>query len=547
MKFEELLEAAIDLDRIPEEYLICANYHPDLQKLRDEKEEVEAEVDRVANSVARDLGLEMNKTIKLEWHKASNHRTRCLRITQKEEKAVRSKLNARYTNIETRKDGTKFTNRALSNVADRLAAIDGQYEELQKDLVDQVLGVAQTFVEIWEEVSSLLSEIDVLLGFADLAVNAPTAYVRPTMLPAKKSEISLIGCRHPCVEAQDGVDFIKNDCRLLRGESWFQVITGPNMGGKSTYIRQVGVSVLMAQVGSFVPCDEASICVRDSIFARVGAGDCQQRGGATERFLVIIDESGRGTSTYDGFGLACAISKHITLLPLSPPTFSFLSPCEGATERSLVIIDELGRGTSTYDGFGLAWAISEHIMEVVGAPTLFATHFHELTELTGPGGVNNLHVSTVVDPTSGKLPMLYQIKQGPCVNNLHVSTVVDPASGKLTMLYQIKQGPCDQSFGIQVAESANFPASVVELAKKKLAELEGSETGLQAVGTKRKGELLEEQQSATAYAKKFLRDFANLPVATEGAAIMEQATKLLIDLEAKAKENPMLQKLMQSC
>lgn len=103
----------------------------------------------------------------------------------------------------------------------------------------QVVGVAHTFVEVWEGVAVLLAEMDVLLGFAEVAVNAPTPYIRPQMLPPDEGELKLVGCRHPCVEAQEGVEFIKNDCCMTRGESCFQIITGPNMGGKSTYIRQV--------------------------------------------------------------------------------------------------------------------------------------------------------------------------------------------------------------------------------------------------------------------------------------------------------------------
>ncbi|KAK9813003.1 hypothetical protein WJX72_007194 [[Myrmecia] bisecta] len=488
-KFEDLLEAAVDLDRIPDEYLISAAYDAGLQDLRADKDAIEEQIDRLAEDAASDLSLELNKTIKLEWHKANNQRIRCLRITQKEEKIVRKKLTAKYMTLETRKDGTKFTNRALKEAAERLQALAAQYDGMQKQLVDQVVGVAHTFVEVWETVAGLLAEVDVLLGFAELSINAPTPYVRPTMLPPHAGEIVLEGCRHPCVEAQDSVDFIKNDCRLVRGESWFQIITGPNMGGKSTYIRQVGVNVLMAQVGCFVPCDSARIAVRDCIFARVGAGDCQMRGVST--FMAEMLET-------------AAILK-------------------GATDKSLVIIDELGRGTSTYDGFGLAWAISEHLMEAIGCPTLFATHFHELTALKGPVGVANRHVETAIDE----------------------------ASGKLTMLYQVNDGACDQSFGIHVAEFAHFPAAVVELAKQKALELEDflepalPQAGL--AGGKRKREGLDEEQQCAARARAFLQEFAAMPLdRMEPADAVQQARELYAQLQADAAHLPPLQSLLQS-
>ncbi|KAF6256271.1 DNA mismatch repair protein [Scenedesmus sp. NREL 46B-D3] len=364
-KFELLLEASLDLEAVPQEYLISAAYDSRLQSLRDDKDAVEAEIASLAAAAAKDLGLILDKTIKLEWHKAANTKTRCLRITQKEEKVVRSKLNARYMTLETRKDGTKFTSRALKGAAERQAELSGRYEGLQKDLVaQQVVGVAATFTGVWVEVAGLIAELDVLAGFADLATADPTRpYCKPEILDRDEGDIVIKGSRHPCVEVQEGVSFVSNDCVMERGASWFNIITGPNMGGKSTFIRQVGCLVLMAQVGCFVPADSARIAPRDAIFARVGAGDCQQRGVST--FMAEMLETG-------------AILR-------------------GASSRSLIIIDELGRGTSTYDGFGLAWAIAEHIMQHIGAPALFATHFHELTDIRGPGGVANLHVQTQLE------------------------------------------------------------------------------------------------------------------------------------------------------
>ncbi|EFJ43623.1 hypothetical protein VOLCADRAFT_96164 [Volvox carteri f. nagariensis] len=406
-RFEELLEAALDLERLPEEYLISPSYDNRLATLSEAKQQLEEEIADLAQSAADDLGLILDKTLKLEWHRAANVRTRCLRITQKEEKNVRSKLQAKYLVIETRKDGTKFTNRALRDAAERLNAASGQYLALQSELVEQVVSVAHTFVEVWEAVAAILAELDVLLSFAEAADVAPVPYVRPDMLGPDEGIIELRECRHPNVEVQDGVSFIVNDCVMKRGESWFQIITGPNMGGKSTYIRQ------------------------------------------------------------------------------------------GASSHSLVIIDELGRGTSTYDGFGLAWAISEHLAGPdVGAPTLFATHFHELTELKAAVGVKNMQATAIIDP----------------------------ATQRLTMLYRIGEGACDQSFGVHVAESAGFPPQVIAMANQRLKQLEAGQARLHVPAAKRlrtegggaPGPHHNDDEAAAAAdvaeLQSFLRRFSSLPL-----------------------------------
>jgi DNA mismatch repair protein MSH2 len=206
-----------------------------------------------------------------------------------------------------------------------------------------------------------VAELDAFASMAAAAVAAPGgAWVQPTLTAAGEGDVDVAAGRHPVLEQQEGVLFIANDYALRRRESRFQIVTGPNMGGKSTYIRTLGVLSVMAQMGSFVPADAASLPVFDCICARVGAGDTAVKGVST--FMAEMSEAAAILSV--------------------------------ATPASLVIVDELGRGTSTYDGFGLAWAISEHLAGTTACMTLFATHFHELTALekTQPGVVNR-HVT----------------------------------------------------------------------------------------------------------------------------------------------------------
>ena len=207
----------------------------------------------------------------------------------------------------------------------------------------------------------------------------------------------------------DGVQFIANDYRMTRDQGRLVLVTGPNMGGKSTYIRGLAALVVMAQAGAFLPCDAAKMPLVDTVLARVGAGDSLQRGVST--FMAEMLEAS-------------------TILQL-------------ASKQSLVIIDELGRGTSTYDGFGLAWAISEHVLLEKKCLCLFATHFHELTQLD---------------------------KEHPGVQNKHVTAHVE--DGTITFLYEVADGPCLESFGIKVAELAGFPQKTINVAKDKAAQLE---------------------------------------------------------------------------
>jgi DNA mismatch repair protein MSH2 len=302
-----------------------------------------------------------------------------------------------------------FTTPALSRIGDRLKDIEADYRNQQSAVAAKAMETVLTYLPVVETAGALIAQLDVLTGFATAAALAPSAYVRPEMLDMGTGVLELKDARHPCVELMDNMSFIANSYDFQKATSAMQIITGPNMGGKSTYIRGLGCIVVMAQVGSFVPCSSARVSIVDCILARVGAGDAVQKGVST--FMAEMLEASVILQT--------------------------------ATPNSLLIIDELGRGTSTFDGFGLAWAISEYIVSKIGCLCVFASHFHELTAL------------------ADKYPQ---------VVNKHVSAHV--MDGQLVMLFDVKNGPCKESFGVHVAAMAKFPQCVIDEAKRKASELE---------------------------------------------------------------------------
>jgi DNA mismatch repair protein MutS len=256
-----------------------------------------------------------------------------------------------------------------------------------------------------------LAEIDVLASFAFLAANR--SYCRPAL--DGSSDIEIVEGRHPVIEEMEiaGSDrFVPNDLFLNGTTHSILIITGPNMGGKSTYLRQAALIVLMAQMGSFVPARSARLGLVDRIFTRIGAADNLARGRST--FMVEMTETAAILNT--------------------------------ATPRSLILLDEVGRGTATYDGLAIAWAAIEYIHTNTRAKTLFATHYHELTELA--------------DRLSG-------------VKNFHVG--VKESGGGIVFLRKVEEGAADKSYGIEVAKLAGLPSDVVTRAREVLAEHENAE------------------------------------------------------------------------
>ncbi|KAI0711342.1 DNA mismatch repair protein [Earliella scabrosa] len=492
-KYSEMVQQTLDLDELENHnFVIKPDYDDRLQELADKLTGVRDGLDAEHREVGDILDLDLDKKLHLENSQQYGY---CFRVTKNDAKLLQ-KNPRKWIELGTQKSGMFFTTSTLKNLSTEYSEITEQYSRTQSGLVTEVVNIASTYTPVLEAWNNVLAHLDVIISFAHVAVNAPETYVKPEILEKGSGSLVLTEARHPCLEVQDDVNFIPNDVEMIKDESEFQIITGPNMGGKSTYIRQVGVIALMAQTGSYVPCASARIPIFDSILCRVGAGDSQLKGIST--FMAEMLETA-------------------TIL-------------RSASKDSLIIIDELGRGTSTYDGFGLAWAISEHIASQIHAFCLFATHFHELTALDQQiKHVKNLHVVA------------------------HVSNSDDGVRDRdITLLYKVEPGVCDQSFGIHVAELANFPESVVKLARKKADELEDFNQ------EKHEPELPEEvveegakivEEMLRAWAAKSGQDGEDVVMGDEDASPEEQLEELKRCVEQfrpKIESNPWAQSLLAS-
>ncbi|RHY31344.1 hypothetical protein DYB32_003615 [Aphanomyces invadans] len=369
--FIGLIEELVDFNSRPN-VTVNAKHDQELQDIRNALHQVEGEIEDEHARAKDDIGGD----IKCEKDKVRGYVFRL--INKKEEERLSKMKNVHICQVLV--NGLYFTTNKLKQLGKVYLQHVADYEARQTHILAAAIEVAATYVPVLESASTLLATLDVLLGFAHVASHA--SYCRPVI---GTSAIVIDGARHPCVELQDGVQFIPNNVDMDAATSRFQLITGPNMGGKSTYIRALGAIVVMAQVGSFVPATSAMLLVR------VGAGDMQQRGVST--FMLEMLE-------------AAVI-------------------CKKATNKSLVIIDELGRGTSTYDGFGLAWAISEYLVQR-RCWCVFATHFHELTALAHDKsveatGVVNKHLTA--HTTENHIAMVYEVRDGPCLESfgIHVA------------------------------------------------------------------------------------------------------------------------------
>jgi DNA mismatch repair protein MutS len=317
------------------------------------------------------------------------------------------KVPERYERKQTLSNSERYIIPELKEKESEVLGAEEKINDLEYKLFVEIRDEIAAEVERINKTAAVIAKIDVLLSFSYLAIE--NNYNRPKI--NNGAEIKIKDGRHPVVEKMFEEQFVPNDCYLNQSDQRFIIITGPNMSGKSTYMRQVALIVLMAQIGSYVPAAEAVIGLTDRIFTRVGASDDLTTGQST--FMVEMNE--------------------------------VANIVNNSTEKSLIILDEVGRGTSTYDGVSIAWSVSEYLNnpERIGARTLFATHYHELTRLEDEyQGIKNYNV------------------------------LVEEDSDGVHFLHRIVPGRANDSYGIEVARLAGLPEEIIISAQKILERLE---------------------------------------------------------------------------
>ncbi len=397
----DLLERAIVEDpplTIREGGFIKDGFHEEVDRLRRARTDGKGWLADIESAERDKTGI---RNLKIKYNKVFGY---YLEVTN----SFKDKVPAYYTRKQTLTNAERYITPELKELEDTILGAEDKLYTLEYNLFCEIRDTVGDNLGRIQKTAQALAALDTLASLAFVAER--NGYVRPVI--NQRGTIEIRDGRHPVVEQMmtDGL-FIPNDTRLDGQKNRVAIITGPNMAGKSTYMRQTALIVLMAQIGSFVPASSAKIGLVDRIFTRVGASDDLASGQST--FMVEMTE--------------------------------VADILRNATKNSLLILDEIGRGTSTYDGLSIAWAVVEHISNprLIGAKTLFATHYHELTEL------------------EGKIS---------CVNNYCVA--VKERGDDIVFLRKIVRGGADRSYGIQVAKLAGVPESVIERAKELLLELE---------------------------------------------------------------------------
>ncbi|MCF7958475.1 MAG: DNA mismatch repair protein MutS, partial [Phycisphaerae bacterium] len=339
-------------------------------------------------------------TLKVGYNRVFGYYVECSRMYSE-------KVPPEFVRKQTLKNAERYITDELKKYETEALTAEQRCKELEENIFQDIRRKIASQTLHLQQVAEAVAMIDVLTSLAHIARHRN--YCRPTMHTDRDLEI--LEGRHPVLDVSLGSQFVPNDVALGNADGDLAIITGPNMSGKSTYIRQTAILVLMAHIGSFIPAKSAQIGLTDRIFTRVGASDELTRGQST--FMVEMTETANIVNN--------------------------------ATDRSLVILDEIGRGTSTYDGLALAWAITEHIATRIKCRTLFATHYHEITELSD---------------------MLPNIK--------NYNVAVREWKEDVVFLHKILDGRTDKSYGIHVARLAGIPQSVISRSQEILVELENN-------------------------------------------------------------------------
>lgn len=394
---EHLIRALVEEPpaRISDGGVIKQGYHTELDELRVTSENAK---DSIASLESRERQRTTIKSLKVGYNQVFGY---FIEVT-------RPNLNlvpAEFKRKQTMANAERFITTELKDLESKVLGAQERISELEYELFCRIRHIVAQHSRQLLLTARALTELDVFHSLAEVA--AKRSYIRPTITDS--NQITIHGGRHPVIEQKDTTtSFVSNDTKLDTADNQLLVITGPNMSGKSTWLRQTALIVLLAQMGSYVPANSAHVGVVNRIFTRVGAHDDIATGQST--FMVEMSE-----------------------------TANILN---NATNKSLVIIDEIGRGTSTYDGVSIAWAVAEQLHQI-GVKCLFATHFHHLNELEG---------------------------QLPGVRNYQAS--VKERANELVFLYQIATGGTDKSYGIQVSRLAGMPPQVVDRARQVLNTLE---------------------------------------------------------------------------
>ena len=396
----DLLEKSIYEDApitLKEGYLIKEGYNSELDELKSSRKGNKDFVSKLEQEERDRTGI---KTLKVGYNRIFGY---YIEVSKGACKDIKEEYG--YERKQTLANCERFITPLLKEKESLILGAEEKIISLEYELFVDIRNIVKTYIPALQDLAHILSEIDVLASFAVVAEE--NNYVRPKL--NNEHIIDIRDGRHPVIEkVLENTEFVSNDIVFDKDTSVI-LITGPNMAGKSTYMRQMAIISIMAQIGSFVPASSANLPIFDQIFTRIGASDDLVSGEST--FMVEMMEA----------------NKAIT----------------NATENSLILFDELGRGTATYDGMSLAGAIIEYIHDKIGAKTFFSTHYHELTELEK----NHKHLK-----------------------NVHVSALEE--NGKITFLHKIKEGSIDKSYGIHVASLAKLPSDLIKRANELLESYE---------------------------------------------------------------------------